>query len=95
MFHCIFCEQYRIQRDAFAFDDYVQRIFEKFLLDIVTIQPMDWIMVCVLVLLNWGRRQLHWDFKECDSHDPHILECEAEAAIEMFTFFGKINRRFE
>eukprot|EP01035_Chromulina_nebulosa_P021149 gene21149-27403_t len=42
IFHIIFCDHYHIQRNAFAYDEYVQRIFEKYLLDIITIKPLDW-----------------------------------------------------
>ena len=38
--HNIFCEAYCIQRKAFAFDEYCQKAYEKYLLNLVTISPL-------------------------------------------------------
>lgn len=38
--HNIFCEAYCIQRKAFAFDEYCQKVYEKYLLNLVTISPL-------------------------------------------------------
>ena len=49
IFHSIFCEQYNIQRKAFAFDEYVYLKFEKFLLAVLKIQEINWVIIMVLV----------------------------------------------
>ena len=37
--HNAFCEYFSIQKHAFAFDDYVRRCYERYLLNIITIDP--------------------------------------------------------
>lgn len=37
--HNAFCEYFSIQKHAFAFDDYVRRCYEKYLLNVITIDP--------------------------------------------------------
>lgn len=52
MFHDIFCESYRIQRNAFAFDEYVSLVYEKFALHIIEIGLLNWIIFIFLMLLS-------------------------------------------
>lgn len=54
----VFFEHYKIRRKAFSFDDYVNRMYEKMLLQVITIRPVDWLLVCIIVLLNWARVEL-------------------------------------
>jgi hypothetical protein len=56
--HCIFCDNYGIQKDAFKFDEYVQVVFEKLLVNVINIKPLDWVIVVVLTLVNWIRETL-------------------------------------
>ncbi len=87
VFHNIFCDSYKIQRSAFAFDEYVEKVFEKFVLSIIEIRPVDWLMLVVVVLLNLARRKLHLNYRQCDSaHD--VAHCENESATVMFTIAG-------
>lgn len=76
IFHNIFCETYKIQKTAFAFNEYVEKVFEKYILMIIEIRPLDWLLVCVFVLLNWARVSLHLGLHFCgsdiDHYDDHI-----------------------
>lgn len=65
IFHHIFCEQFMIQRSEFAFDEYVHRIFEKFLLRIIGMHEIDWFLICIMTLLNWMRIDLKLDIADC------------------------------
>lgn len=86
IFHNIFCESYRIQRKAFAFDVYVNKVFEKFVMDIVMIRPWDWLLVCVLFALNMLRLTAGLNFgKECD---PNDLSCIDEGLTVVFAIGG-------
>ena len=85
--HEIFSDRYRIRRDAFAFDAYVERVYEKFLVSVITIQPMDWLIVVVVVLLNWGRLVLdiHWHYA-CAEEDTDCFEAND---LRIFTLTGR------
>jgi hypothetical protein len=100
IFHNIFCDTYKIQRAAFAFNEYVEKVFEKYILMLIEIRPLDWLLVCVLVLLNWARGAVHLDYQYCAPQQLHRLlsagaagleqeECEAENARFMFVIAGK------
>ena len=58
--HYAFCETFHIQRDALAFDEYVNKCVEKQILKIITIDPANWFVVIVLILLNWLRIYYKW-----------------------------------
>ena len=51
LYHSIFCEQHNVQKDAFAFDAYVQRVYEKFLLDLMRIEWLDWVIIIVFICI--------------------------------------------
>ena len=88
IFQSIFCQTYKIQKSAFAFNEYVEKVFEKFILAMIEIRPIDWLMLCVLVLLNWARNKLHLDYRKCAIHHDQL--CEEENARIMFTVSGAI-----
>jgi hypothetical protein len=97
IFHNIFCDTYKIQRAAFAFNEYVEKVFEKYILMIIEIRPLDWLLVCVLVLLNWARSALRLNYRYCAPEQLHRLlsvgleqqQCEAENARFMFIMAGE------
>jgi Ca2+-binding EF-hand superfamily protein len=88
IFHSIFCEQYNIQRKAFAFDEYVYLKFEKFLLSVLKIQEINWVIVMFIVLVNWLRYYLHWDIHECVVKNDKRYVCQGTASIEDFIYCG-------
>lgn len=85
VFHDIFCDQYDISRQSFAFNEYVQRVFESFLLNLVSIRFVDWMLVCVLALLNWARMSGGVKASHCPDEDEY---CVALAGIKIYTYFG-------
>ena len=76
IFHHIFCEHFMIQRSAFAFDEYVHRIFEKFLLRIIGMHEVDWFLICVMTLLNWLRLQYGLDMHDCFREKGALKYCK-------------------
>ena len=86
IFQNIFCETYKIQKAAFAFNEYVEKVFEKYVLTIIQIRWSDWVALCSLVLLNWARNKMRLDFIHCSSHD---LVCEEENNTIMFCIAGE------
>jgi hypothetical protein len=85
IFQSIFCETYKIQKAAFAFNEYVEKVFEKYILTIIEIRYVDWAALCCLALLNWTRALLRLDFQHCGSHD---LDCDNENSSLMFIISG-------
>lgn len=85
IFHILFCDEYKLTRSSFAFDVYVQHIFEKYLLDTISIQPLDWLLIAVLTMLNWGRVSLGLGDGNCGEHDE---ECIVAHAMNLFIFAG-------
>ena len=88
IFHSIFCEQYNIQRKAFAFDEYVYLKFEKFLLLVLKIQEINWVIIMVLVCINWLRFYLDWDVHDCVRKHDSSYRCQGEASILNFIYCG-------
>jgi cellulose synthase/poly-beta-1,6-N-acetylglucosamine synthase-like glycosyltransferase len=87
IFQSIFCETYKIQKAAFAFNEYVEKVFEKYILMLIEIRYVDWFSLCSLVLLNWARNKLRLNYQHCTHHD---IPCEEENATIMFTIAGAI-----
>jgi len=96
--HHILCEHFMIQRSACAFDEYVHRIFEKFLLRIIGMHEIDWFLICCVALLNWLRLQYGLDVHDClrepkaelycvETGDPECL-CHKVAAMQNFVIIG-------
>jgi hypothetical protein len=101
--HELFCVQWRIKRFSIPFDVYVERVFEKYLLETITIAPTDWGVVCLLALGNYLRIRLHilgFPRHSCD-HAEDSVTCSEEHDLIAFTCAGRpglgeklINRRY-
>lgn len=89
IFHAIFCEHYMIQRSAFAFDEYVHRVFEKLLLRIISMHEIDWFIICIMALLNWARVEFKLDVNEClRAAGKPDLACLKQSNMVSFCYFG-------
>jgi len=85
IFHNIFCDLYKTKRTAIAFDEYAQKIFEKFVESIVEIRPVDWLQIAVFLILNLIRNSLDWNLKQCEEHD---YACINETSLVIYVGFG-------
>ena len=98
--HSIFCENYNIHRNAFAFDEYVYHIFEKLLLSILHIDNWKWGLIIVFFVLDYVRHVLGLDIHQCvrdhgpsrrlaaggDGVDPEYADgCASESSLDNFT----------
>ena len=89
IFHAIFSEHYMIQRSAFAFDEYVHRIFEKFLLRVISMHEIDWFIICLMALVNWARLQFKLDVNDCLRADGEPdLACLKKSNMLNFCYCG-------
>jgi hypothetical protein len=83
IYRLIFCDQYRIKRDSLAFDSYVLNVYEKYLLHVIEIQPLDWLLVVVVVLINLANKlNGRYSFFHCSVDDT---DCVDMRTIQGFT----------
>ena len=89
--HSIFCDQYNIKASSLGFDDYVEMLYRKEMMNIVQIHPVDWIVVLVLVFGNWIRDAQNWNLQHCDPNagETALEYCSAERSTKLFTIIGK------
>ena len=92
IFHFIFSDRYCIQRKSFAFDEYVQRCFEKVLLRIITIRPTDWFIVVAATMINWARCANNTDAHACKDFvdEEGYTECMITTQLQDFFILGMI-----
>ncbi len=86
--HSVFCDMFKIQRTAFAFDEYVEIVFEKFVLSIIQIRIVSWVLFLLLLLLTISH---YHGFKSsgrygCEDEDQHCLRYHAAVVLN---YFGK------
>lgn len=91
IFNTIFCSTFKIQKDAFLFDEYVTKVFQRYVQDLIEIRLIDWFYVTVLLCLNLGRVKLDLQFHSCDKHD---LECHERRDVYLFSVLGEQCRQF-
>jgi hypothetical protein len=87
IFNAIFCATFKIQKSAFAFDEYVTKVFQHSVLELIEIRLKDWFYVTVLLCLNLGRVKLNWQWQSCEVHD---IPCHEKRDIYLYTTFGKL-----
>jgi hypothetical protein len=90
IFHNIFCHTFKIQKEAFAFDEYAAKVFQKFALELIEIRLVDWFYVTVILCLNLGRVKLNLQYMSCERHD---VECDEKREEYLFTIVGKLYTR--
>ena len=90
IFHNLFCSTFKIKKDSFAFDEYVVKVFQRSVLELIEIRLLDWFYATVLILLNLGRVKLHVHLRSCHSGNA---QCEQKNTILMFTLVGKKNAK--
>ena len=88
VFHELFCDQFKILTSEFQFDSYVERVYEKLLLDIITIRPLDWFIVVFLSLLNLGRVKLGMQYGHSCASDHSY--CDDIHSIKLFCILGVV-----
>jgi hypothetical protein len=88
IFHNIFCKTFKIKKGAFAFDEYVEKVFQHLVLELIEIRLLDWLYVTVLLFLNMARVKLDIHINSC-SPDENYIECDNKRTVRMFTLVGK------
>lgn len=87
IFHSLFCSAFHIQKGAFAFDEYVTKVFQRFVLELIEIRLLDWFYVITFLCLNLLRIKLKLHYFFCDEGDT---PCDDRRNIYLFTIIGKI-----
>lgn len=86
IFHDIFCETYRIQRVAFAFDEYVRLVYEKFVLAIIKLHVFNWVLFILLLLFSLAGEKMEETLVHCEHHDYDCIELRS---TKVYIIFGK------
>ena len=86
IFHNIFCTTFQIQKGAFAFDEYISKVFQRYVLELIEIRILDWVYVAIILCINLGRVKLGLHFHSCELHD---VACDDRRSIDLFTIVGK------
>jgi hypothetical protein len=88
--HEIFCDVYRFHDDAFAFNLYVKRVLEKFVLEMIEIRAVHWALLIGMMCLYFVESQSSSSgANSCRNADKETL-CQHINGIYDFTFFGCI-----
>jgi hypothetical protein len=77
---------FRIQKRAFAFDEYVELVFEKYVMNIIKIRLLNWFLFLVVLLLNIARSDGGMYFHKCGEED---FECIDISTAKLFTVGGR------
>ena len=91
IFHDIFCETYRIQKVAFAFDEYVRLVYEKFVVGIIKLHLMNWVLFIVSLLIALAGKKMEESFGDCPTdHGHHDYACMEIRSTKIYIIFGKL-----
>lgn len=85
IFHSLFCSAFRIQKNAFSFDEYVAKVFQRFVLELIEIRLIDWFYVITFLCLNLLRVKLNLHYFSCEEGDS---PCDDRRNIYLFTIIG-------
>lgn len=83
---------YKITRKAFPFDEYVDRMMERFMSAVTTVRLVDWLILVVLCLANWVRVYTYPPYEHCElleSEEEKVL-CKNYHTIVTFIAFGVV-----
>ena len=86
IFHNLFCATFKIQKGAFFFDEYVAKVYQRLVLELLEIRIKHWFYVAVLLFLNLIRVKLHLQWQTCHSNDS---TCTHQHSILLFTTVGE------
>ena len=86
IFHNIFSSAFQIQKGAFAFDEYVAKVFQRYVVELIEIRLLDWFYVSIMLCLNLGRVKVNLQWSSCSHHDE---ECLNRRDIYIFTAIGR------
>jgi len=91
IFHTIFCDLYKIKKTV-PFNDYATIVFEKYILTLIKIRPVDWglllaVLIALLSIRNWTNGASYYG-EDCMHSGQLEEECVLHKAAILFTAFG-------
>lgn len=91
IFYSIFCESFRLKLTSFAFDSYAEIIFEKFIIELIHIDIVNWMFFGAALCLQWLRLDFTISVKNAiylhfSLHDLLLVVDIFYAVISKFTF---------
>eukprot|EP01035_Chromulina_nebulosa_P022509 gene22509-29149_t len=92
--HHVFCEMFKLKISSFAYDEYVELVFEKFILRLIHTDPVHWLLFFALLLLEWGRSKMQITLTSCPAADSSGSvarnECLGTRSTNTFLMAGAI-----
>lgn len=96
----IFCETFKIKKNEFPFNEYMEKVFENFVGQIVEIRLVDWFLLSCVILLNLVRKELNFDIYKCEKTDIHchqdnntiLFICTGAVLFAITLFFAFLSR---
>jgi hypothetical protein len=85
IFDSLFCSNFRIQKGAFAFDEYVAKVFQRFVHHLIEIRLRDWLYVTIVLFGNLARVKLNLHLLHCNRDD---VACVERDDLYIFTIAG-------
>lgn len=84
----VFTDEFEVLDDSFPFDAYLTKVFEKYLVSIIDIEPINWILVIIIVCVNWVRVEVGVLNPERGCRGD--AGCVGAHDIRVFTYIGFI-----
>lgn len=85
--HDIFCSQYSVKKQAFAFDEYASLVYERFIQHIIELRLYHWAVFVAFLMLYWIPNRTVQEVYSChDSTNEHY--CLHHGATVLLIIFG-------
>lgn len=85
--HDIFCQQYSVQKKAFAFDEYANLVYERFILHIIELRLYHWAVFIAFLMFYWIPNRIVQDIYSCHDHYNENY-CLQHGATILLIIFG-------
>lgn len=81
----LFCTSFQINKKIALFDEYVCKVLQSYIYDLIEIRLLDWFYVCCLLAGNLIRVNLKLELYHCGDHD---IECSQLRTLKLYTITG-------
>lgn len=88
--HDIFCDHYNVQRKAFAFDEYVSLIYERFVLNIIELRLIHWFAFLLVSFAYWIPNSVDHALGDCEEGESETGRCASVQETYLVTLFGAL-----
>jgi len=76
---------YKINHRAFPFDEYVERVMERFLSSVTSVRFVDWGILTIFCLGNWMRVHFYAPYEECEKKYEELAKEDINTAEKLIS----------